>query len=174
VTEELVPPRCVMAKLSIELKKGRGGPDSLACVRVDGSRTWERVQPAIAVHDLVHFVVEREFRMTQGFYGLVAGGWSITDFYDKEKARALPPGAMRAEHLVAFFWRELGQPEELDLAAFHAAIDAQNAKQPELELPLPTQEELGRVRAEVRELAARWHALPPGETLALEFEIPAA
>ena len=162
-----------MPPLRIELKKGRGGPDSLAIVRADGSRTWERVQAAIAVHDLVHFVVEREFRMRQGFYGLVASGWSITDFYDKEKARALPPGAMRAEHLVAFFWRELGQPEEPDLAAFHAAIEAQNAREPGLDLPRPTQEQLYRIRAEVRELAARWRALPPGETLALEFEVPA-
>ncbi|MBK7876860.1 MAG: hypothetical protein IPJ77_14135 [Planctomycetes bacterium] len=162
-----------MPPLRIELKKGRGGPDSLACVRADGSRTWERVQAAIALHDLVHFVVEREFRWTDGFYGLVASGWSITDFYDKEKARTLPKGAMRAEHMVAFFWRELGGQEEPGLADFHAAIEAQNAKEPALALPRPTQDTIDRVRREVRELAARWSALPAGETLALEFDVGA-
>lgn len=158
-----------MPTLLVELKKGRGGPDSLACVRADGSRTWERVQAAIAVHDLVHFVVEREFGWTDGFYGLVAGGWSITDFYDKEKAHSLPRGALRAEHMVAFFWRELGGQDEPDLDSFHAAIDAQNAKEPGLALPRPTQAQIDRIRLEVRALAARWSATPPGATLALEF-----
>ncbi|MFO1011141.1 MAG: hypothetical protein U1F29_13845 [Planctomycetota bacterium] len=162
-----------MPTLRIELKKGRGGPDSLACVRADGSRTWERVQAAIALHDLVHFVVEREFRWTDGFYGLVASGWSITDFYDKEKARTLPPGALRAEHMVAFFWRELGGQEEPGLADFHAAIDAQNAKEPALALPHPTQAQVERVRREVRDLASRWRAVAAGKTLALEFVVGA-
>ena len=75
--------------------------------------------------------------------------------------------------MVAFFWRELGGQEEPGLADFHAAIDAQNAKEPALALPHPTQAQVERVRREVRDLASRWRAVAAGKTLALEFVVGA-
>jgi len=40
--------------MQIRLKKGRDGPDSLACVRDDGTSTWRRIQrgrdPASALY----------------------------------------------------------------------------------------------------------------------------
>ena len=44
----------------VRLKKGRDGPDSLACVREDGTSTWRRIQRGLAFHDLAHYAVETE------------------------------------------------------------------------------------------------------------------
>ena len=63
--------------MQIRLKKGRDGPDSLACVREDGTSTWRRIQRGLAFHDLAHYAVETELGLTEGFYGLVASGWTF-------------------------------------------------------------------------------------------------
>ena len=36
----------------IQLKKGRDGPATLACVRADGTRSWGKEHPFFPVHDL--------------------------------------------------------------------------------------------------------------------------
>lgn len=39
----------------IQLKKGRDGPSTLACVRADGSRTWGKEHSFFPLHDLTRF-----------------------------------------------------------------------------------------------------------------------
>lgn len=158
-----------MASLTIQLKKGRGGPDSLACVRADGTRTWERLQPALAVHDLVHFAVESELELRAGFFGLLASGWSVTTFLDREARSELPAEAVEAEHLVGRFWQETWDGSPPDAETFNAALAAIEAARPGLVLRRPSHAEIARVRARLRELVDRWYSLAPGETLELEF-----
>ena len=74
----------------IQLKKGRDGPATLACVRVDGTRTWGKEHPFFPVHDITHCAVESVLGYDQAFFGLIAAGWDIDDF---EK-----PGASRECH----------------------------------------------------------------------------
>ncbi len=99
----------------IQLKKGRDGPATLACVRADGSRTWGKEHPFFPVHDLTHCAVESVLGFDQAFFGLIARGWDI-------------------DH-------------------FKPLTDAQ----------------VSGVRELRSRLEARWHALPVGATLVVEF-----
>ncbi|MGH7520615.1 MAG: hypothetical protein ACREMI_05010 [Gemmatimonadales bacterium] len=39
--------------MGIQLKEGRDGPSTLACVRADGSRTWGKEHPFFPLHEAV-------------------------------------------------------------------------------------------------------------------------
>lgn len=155
--------------MQIRLKKGRDGPDSLACVRDDGTSTWRRIQRGLALHDLAHYAVETELGVADGFYGLVAGGWSFEAFAVAEERTRIPPGAIWVELLVNAFLTEAASGELLEADAFHASVSQSAAK---LGIAIPRRlddEPVARIRATIVSLVARWRALAPGKTLELAF-----
>jgi hypothetical protein len=155
--------------MQIRLKKGRDGPDSIACVRDDGTSTWRRIQRAIAFHDLSHYAVETEFGIADGFFGLVASGWSFEAFADAEERSHIPPAAMWVELVVNQFMTEAASGELYDDGAFHEHLVLAGEKMG-VENPRRLEaEELARVRGKIVELVARWRALEPGGTLELSF-----
>jgi hypothetical protein len=154
-------------ELVIRIKKGRDGPDSLACVRPDGSATWHRIHPFFPLHDLCHLAVETVLELRQSFYGLIAQGWNLEDFSaPKDTRKPFPPESVPTESVVMFFQQEYAEsreraPEERD-AEFAA-------------LPWPCEVSPAaaeEIRALVRELAARWDAVPVGENLEVPFPYP--
>ncbi len=153
--------------MQIRLKKGRDGPDSLACVRADGTSTWRRIQRGLAVHDLAHFAVETELGVGDGFYGLVASGWSFEDFASAEERAKIPTGAIWVEFLVNAFLTEGMSGELSEAGVFHAGIAEAAAKLGHSPPRALSDEELARIRGRIVSLAARWRALPPAETLEL-------
>ena len=88
-----------MNDLLIRMKKHPDGRASLTCVRADGTSTWQTPKAAqghfFAQHDLTHYAVETILGCRQGFYGLLADGWNITDF-----GVPWPRGPMPAEALA--------------------------------------------------------------------------
>ena len=160
--------------MQIRLKKGRDGPDSLACVRDDGTSTWRRIQRGLAYHDLANNAVESEMAIPDGFFALVASGWSFEAFVSAEERSRIPPGATWVELLVNAFLTEAMSGELLDADGFHTGISQAAAK---LELAIPRKlddEEIARIRASIASLVSRWKALQLGETLELAFSVPAA
>jgi len=160
--------------MQIRLKTGRDGPDSLACVRDDGTSTWRRIQRGLAFHDLAHYAVETELGVTDGFYGLVADGWSFEAFADAEERARIPPGAIWVELLVNTFLTEAMSGALHDADAFHASV-AQSAAQLGGSIPRRLgDEEIAGIRGTIVSLVARWRALAPSETLELRFDAPRA
>ena len=158
--------------MQIRLKKGRDGPDSLACVREDGTSTWKRIQRGLAIHDLAHHAVESELGVADGFFGLVAGGWSFEAFAAAEERARIPRAAIWVELLVNAFLTEAMSGELLDDEAFHASLAQSAAK---IGAPVPRKldaEEIARIRGSIASLATRWRALAPGDTLELDFAAP--
>jgi hypothetical protein len=153
----------------IQLKKGRDGPATLACVRADGSRTWGKEHPFFPVHDLTHCAVESVLGFDQAFFGLIATGWDIDDFAKPRASRTMPFQAIVAEHVVGVFDRERALPAPLSVAEFNETVFASlPAVQRDAFQPL-TSAQVSRVREVRSMLEARWHALPVGATLVLEF-----
>lgn len=161
--------------MQIRLKKGRDGPDSLACVREDGTSTWKRLQRGIAFHDLVHYAVESELSIAEGFFGLVESGWTMDGFAAAEERSNIPPSALWVEFVVNQFMTEGTSGGEYgDEAAFHETLVRSMAK---LGGAVPRKldaEELARVRGRIVDVVGRWRSLPPGETLELPFEMSRA
>jgi hypothetical protein len=158
--------------MQIRLKKGRDGPDSLACVREDGTSTWRRIQRGLAFHDLSHYAVETELGLSEGFYGLVASGWTFERFAAEEERSKIPPEATWVELVVNEFMTEAMCGALLDADAFHESLSKSGTK---LGIAIPRRlgdEEVARIRGTIVALVARWKALAPSGTLELPF--PAA
>ena len=153
----------------IQIKKGRDGPATLACVRADGSRTWAKEHPFFPVHDITHCVVESVLGFDQAFFGLVAAGWEIDDFAKAGASRRMPFQAIVAEHVVGVFDRERAQAQPLTAAEFNETVVAGLPPAQRESYRGLTEQQLARVRERRRELEARWHALTPGDTLAVDF-----
>ena len=162
----------------IHLKKGRDGPSTLACVRADGSRTWGKEHPFFPLHDLTHCAthcaVESVLALDQAFFGLIAAGWDIDDFAKPGASATMPLQAFLAEHIVGMLDRERALPEPLTAAEVNEAVAASLSASDRQRFPPITDAQLATVRALRRALEARWHALPPGETLEIEFPARAA
>jgi len=153
----------------IQLKKGRDGPATLACVRADGSRTWGKEHPFFPMHDLTHCAVESVLGFDQAFFGLIARGWDIDDFAKPRASRTMPLQAIVAEHVVGVFDRERALPVPLSVVEFNEmAFASLPPVQRDSFKPL-TDAQVSGVRELRSRLEARWHALPVGATLVVEF-----
>ena len=157
--------------MRIQLKKGRDGPSTLACVRADGSRTWAKEHPFFPLHDLTHCAVESVLGLEDAFFGLIARGWEIDDFAQPGSSARLPREALLAEHLVGVLDRERALPEPMSAAEVN---DSVAASLPRESFEPVTDAQLEATRALWRELAAQWGGLPPGATLEIPFPVGAA
>ena len=153
----------------IQLKKGRDGPATLACVRADGTRTWGKEHPFFPTHDLTHCAVESVLGFDQAFFGLIATGWDIDDFAKPGASRRMPFQAIVAEHVVGVFDRERALPAPLSVAEFNETVVASLPPAQRDAFRLFSDAQLSQMR-ELREtLEARWFALPVGATMDVEF-----
>lgn len=164
--------------LAVALARRPDGAVVFRLSRADGTSTWQkRIGPTaefFAIHDLTHFAVETELGFQRAFYGLVAEGWALADFGAPWPRGPLPPDALRAEVIVGYFdtARAAGERLTADACNTSAAAYFANAG-----LPSPaavTDDALDRVRTRLSELVRRWRALPPGETMELEWRLDSA
>jgi hypothetical protein len=122
-------------------------------------------------HDLTHYAVETVLGHRQGFYGLVAAGWDLSDFGAPWPRGKLPPVANLSEMIVGFLDLERGTGEiglARDLNEILTRFCAENS----LPAPAPlTDDDLNRVRQKRGELFSRWDAVTPGDALELPFSL---
>jgi hypothetical protein len=168
-----------MSDLTIRLAKHADGSVVLSCRRADGTSTWQRNQGNKArffpVHDLTHYAVETTLGQRRAFYGLVADGWDLQDFGTPWPRGPLPPDADLTEVIVGVLDRERANGEEGTAADLNAQLEqylaTRSAGRAGGQAPV-TDEQLARIRASLRELIARWIAVPPGGALELPFPLP--
>jgi hypothetical protein len=157
--------------LLLQITKQANGNALLRCIRADGSTTWQKQQGKHAaffpLHDLTHYAVETELGFRRGFYGLIAEGWEIAETTGKTARGPLPNETLEVEYLVSAFSAERAGGAVASAAEFNPlAATFANAKG----MPPPrhlSDGDLARVRSRFDELAIKWRALPPGETLEL-------
>jgi hypothetical protein len=152
--------------MTIKLTKGEHKPDTLTCVRDDGSVTWTRLHDSFAQHDLAHYVVETALDFRHAFYGLVAAGRDIDSFGTKRGQKdVLPPEAIQAEMIVGLL-----QTEAWDGTPYTDFLELLAAKSGAVAVPEQlTVARLAEIRTKVRALWTQWAALPVGQTLELPF-----
>jgi len=138
----------------IQLKKGRDGPATLACVRADGSRTWGK-----------------GLGFDQAFFGLIAKGWDIDDFAKPRASRTMPFQAIVSEHVVGVFDRERALPAPMTVAEFNETVIASLPPAQRDAFKELSDAQVSQVRELRGTLEARWHALPVGATMVVEFPV---
>lgn len=153
----------------IQLKKGRDGPSTLACVRADGSRTWARVHPFLPDHDLTHCAVESVLGFKQAFFGLVASGWQIDDFSFPDTRTRVPVEAHWAESIVGILDLERGSARHLAEPEFAEALASSLRAQGLPPYRSLRSSQLDAIRALRADLFERWCATAPGGTLEMPF-----
>src|SRR5437763_1012073 len=79
-------------------------PHTMTCIRDDGSTTGQPSTSFFVRHDFTHFAIETVLGLDDAFFGLIAKGWEVDSFGDREagsrKARKVPPAAALAEILA--------------------------------------------------------------------------
>ncbi|MFQ5703062.1 MAG: hypothetical protein ACE5HT_03480 [Gemmatimonadales bacterium] len=162
-----------MPELTIELKKTKDGSTALSCKRADGSVTWQHHKatqgPFFSLHDLTHYAVETVLGYREGFFGLVAGGWDISDFEKRGAIAMLPREAQMAEVIVGFLDTERASRSRWPAADFNAHLATHCAQHGIDHVAQLTDDSLNRTRDLRSKLFARWGSLAIGETLTLEF-----
>ena len=159
-----------MGTLRIRLLKGRDGPDTLACVRADGSSTWHRLHPSTAMHDLTHYALETTLGLRDGVFGLIARGWDLADFESPAKRAELPADAIWEEFVVGLLQVEFSDGREDGSEEFNAALAAALRGGGVSAGRVLTGADLDRARSAVRDLAGQWRAIRPGEGLDLDLD----
>ena len=159
--------------LQVSLKKISAEQSSFHCRRPDGTVTGSRVPPFYPRHDLSHFAVETALGLRHGFFGLIAQGWELADFVEKHVAAKLPVEAFWAECAVGVT-ELLNSPAPLPLSEWQQALDQSVAGQQRPPFRRVTAEEYAHLNTLRASLLQQWTALPVGETLTLEFALPAS
>ncbi len=73
----------------------------LAIERADGTRESVELETrSYLLHDLVHYAVEAEVPIEDGFWGLLARGTTLNELSDRTMANPISPGIALAERLV--------------------------------------------------------------------------
>ena len=153
----------------IRITKGRDGPNTLTCIRADGTSTWAKVQDYFPVHDITHFVVETTLAIPNAFYSLVRDGWDIGEFAMKGAGKRVPAEANLVEAIVGRLQRDLMPGADFTAESFNEEVVGvlegigNPARRP------ISDSDLAELRAELRKLLASWKALGPGESLDLVF-----
>jgi hypothetical protein len=104
-----------------------------------------------------------------GFYGLIAEGWNITDFGTPWLRGPLPSDLDPSEYIVGLLDAERTSGAVWDADAFNARIADHHATWATQPTAWLDEAVLARLRATVRQLHEQWRALPGDETLALTF-----
>ena len=157
----------------IRFKKGKNQskhkPDTLTCIREDGSITWTHLHRGFVHHDFAHYVVETTLGFKNAFFGLVAKGYNIPDFSESEAQRPfeIPEEAMDTEPIVALLQADFPNTPYPQDANSNGLFREHSAT-----LPIDiTDEQLEGMRQKLRILLRRWRDLHPGASMTLQFKI---
>jgi hypothetical protein len=155
--------------MRIILQKGIDGPDSLTCLRADGSSTHAELSPASPYHDLPHLVVERALGLREGFWGMIAQGHAIADYNLPNETR---PFQISAEGYQAEFLATLVQSALVTGEVSAAYVEMLRTASVAASLPfpaLPAPDVLQQLIADAQALTSAWTRLPAGGEMLLEF-----
>lgn len=160
--------------LRFQLKKRPDADALLVLTRGDGSFTSGSVGPAGGygpVHDLAHYVIESTLELTQGFLGLVAGGWDIRDFEVKGAARRLPPEALLAECAAGELSRQemMQQYSTAEEFVWALGLVMEQMHQPTAVVPSIDEATFAEMKDRLVELRDQWWEVVPGGTMELLF-----
>ncbi|HWZ61329.1 MAG TPA: hypothetical protein VNW46_20275 [Gemmatimonadaceae bacterium] len=160
--------------MRIRFVKRADGGAVLRCERPDGSVVWQRQDGRrgrfFPPHDLTHYAVETTLGFRDGFYGLVAEGWEITDFGSPWPRGPVPDGALATEFLVGLFDQEraTGVVQSIDdVNLYGSRFFAEHGRSGSWRCV--TDDALVRARAVATALIERWQGLAPDEAIEVEF-----
>jgi len=147
--------------MDIALTKIDSERHRLVITRDDGSKDEVVLETrSLLVHDLVHYAVEAEAGIDDGFWGLLASGTRIAEFGDRSMDSSISPGIKLAESLV-------GPMQSLVQDRLDPAIFLEHGKK--LAPSIVNEDFVVRVRERFRQLLGHWRGTPFHEAMKLSW-----
>ena len=162
-----------MPSLTFHLKKRADAAAQLILIRENGTHTAGAIGPADAygpVHDLAHFAIEQTLGLSEGFLGMIASGWEISDFEVKGTARRLPADAVFAEVVAGELSRQVLTRQVTSPEEFLWAVDVTMKQQSGgFDRPQISVAQFDAIHGLLASEWRRWRELPSNGTLELTF-----
>lgn len=147
--------------MKIRLTRLSNDRHRLAIERADGSREERELETrSVLLHDLVHYAVETEAGIADGFWGALASGIDYDELL--EQAKATLPGLPLAEALVGplqAVWKERLDPDRY--------VDQVNDLAPFVDRAF-----VERTCERIRRLWGHWQGTPFHATMELTWPTP--
>jgi hypothetical protein len=157
----------------IRIKKARNEDSrhSLTCIRADGTTVGQKATDFFIQHDLTHYAVETALGLRHAFWGLIASGWTFSDFESRAegsaKSRAPHTEAHIAEALVGTYDLELTAGRIADSVRIGRVAEVCRAHSVEA---IDIAGFLPDIRSRRAELHVRWAKLNPADAMELVFD----
>lgn len=162
--------------LSIRIKKERNSPSVMTVKRSDGTKTYAKLEANFEIHDIAHYIVEKQMGFKNAFYGLLSQGYQINEFQLPKEERPkvlwpqnMPQEALITEHLVNLLTIDFMQPEtKMDILKTLETI----LKDKELSFPESLDnEKIASMQKGLSDLMVRWNELNSRQELKLELRL---
>lgn len=153
--------------MEITITKGENR-NTLTCKRKDGTFTSVNLGPNTPIHDIAHYVVEKEFKLKNGFFGMINSGMTIEELSNKEIIRNLGCDTWLSEIMTRNL-QALGsgaaKPEQ-----FIALInwEAQNING--LKIPTMNLKRIEKMKSEFDILCKKWNLITENKSLTMNFD----
>ena len=155
--------------LTVRVQKISPTHHTLEYEREDGSSEKKEFESkSLLMHDFIHFALESEAHLKNGFFGLLDQGYSYDELSNKEPSDFPKEEGMEVEMVVGPFTGIVKESVAVaDLIHFLERIFEAHGKQ----LPLwITRQLLERAHKRYKRVVGEWNSLEFGETLELVFE----
>ncbi|MBU3012702.1 hypothetical protein KO506_14910 [Polaribacter vadi] len=152
--------------MEIIITKGKNR-STLSCKRKDGSITSQNLGPDFPNHDIAHYIVEKKFKLENGFYGKIKSGKTIVELSDKEIIKTFGAetwlSEIMARNLQAIGAGAVNIKEYIELIIWEAK-NMNGIKVPEMLLS-----DIKNMKQDFDKLCKDWNSMSENEQLRLNF-----
>jgi hypothetical protein len=141
------------------------GRTQLIIKRDDDSTERAELGPTLPYHDLAHYIVEKQFQLTDGFYGHINKGYSVAQLSDKNIIKTLPQEALVAE-ILARALQSLGSGACSAIQFIDLINEELEVSQLTFELNISS-EEIPTLLNQYKKIVKQWNELNSNESLQL-------
>ncbi|WP_378187553.1 hypothetical protein ACE939_04320 [Aquimarina sp. W85] len=153
--------------MEIIITKGKNR-NTLICKRNDETLTSVNLGPDIPHHDIAHYVVEKEFKLENGFYGKIKSGMTVEELSDKEIIQNLGSETWLSE-IMARNLQSMGSGA-IKIEQFIELIHWEAKTTDRVKVPNMNLTDIKRMKSEFDRLCKKWNSTPENGELTLVFE----
>jgi len=141
---------------------------TLTCKRKDGTLTSINLGPNIPKHDIAHYIVEKQFKLENGFYGKVKSGNTIEELSDKEIIQNLGSETWLSEIMARNLQSIVSSAAKTEQYIELVNWEAKNIS--EIKVPIMNLTDIEKMKSEFDQLCEKWNLIPENGELKLIFE----
>ena len=153
--------------MEIIITKGKNR-NMLTCKRKDGTLTSANLGTSIPNHDIAHYIVEKEFKIENGFYGKLKSGMTIEELSNKEIIKNLDSETWLSE-IMARNHQAIGsgaaKTKEFIQLIHWEAQNIEGVKVPNMNLT-----DIKKMKSDFDQLCKKWNLISENGELRLIFE----